>query len=195
MLRGKTKSFFEDFIIVVIIGVVGYVLYVFLMGDFFETEKKDESITKTQTPIQKVVTPKIEIKKTVDTKIKTTTKEDQNETIQTAPKKLEKLEKKQIETTKKSVDMKLLREFIIGTSFAIKQNIDFGGDFNNTLDQSFKIRVTVLKSGDYEQLTFVEGNKALFDSNKNNILKLFPLDIDEKIRDEFPRYLRLHIAK
>lgn len=198
MIHGKTRSFFEDFIIVVIIGVIGYVVYGFLMGDFFETEKKNESVTKTETPIQKVVTQKTQTKKELAIKIKTPIQEslvatkEHNTTLQTKPKKLE---KEHTEATKKSVDLKLLREFIISTSFTIKQNIDFGADLNNTLDQSFKMRVTVLKSGEYEQLTFVEGNKKLFEYNKNNILKLFPLDIDEKIRDEFPRYLRLRIAK
>lgn len=55
------------------------------------------------------------------------------------------------------------------------------------------IRITILQDGRYEQLTYMEGNKAYFDMIKPSILEIFPLEIDESIKDKFPRYFRMKI--
>lgn len=57
------------------------------------------------------------------------------------------------------------------------------------------IRVTVLKNGNYEQLTLMDGDKKYFNLIKPILLNYFPLKIDDSIKNEFPRYFRLKIEK
>lgn len=56
------------------------------------------------------------------------------------------------------------------------------------------IRVTILKNGDFEQLTFVGGEKKYFDKIKDSIKKVFPLQIDDSLKNNFPRYYRMTIS-
>ena len=61
------------------------------------------------------------------------------------------------------------------------------GDFVN-------IRVTILKDGSYEQLTFLNGNSDYFNKVKPQIEEIFPLKIEENLKSHFPRYYRMKIA-
>lgn len=61
------------------------------------------------------------------------------------------------------------------------------GDFVN-------IRVTILKDGSYEQLTFLNGNSDYFNKVKPQIEEIFPLKIEENLKTHFPRYYRMKIA-
>lgn len=55
------------------------------------------------------------------------------------------------------------------------------------------IRLTILKDGKYEQLTFMDGNKEYFESIKPAIYKTFPVQIENSIKNSFPRYFRMKI--
>ncbi|RBQ28511.1 hypothetical protein [Aliarcobacter vitoriensis] len=72
----------------------------------------------------------------------------------------------------------------------IEKNIDKStlqkGEFVN-------IRVTILKDGRYEQLTFVDGNQDYFNKIRNSIDQVFPLNIDDSLKINFPRYYRMKI--
>ncbi|MCT7510660.1 hypothetical protein N5U26_09855 [Aliarcobacter cryaerophilus] len=56
------------------------------------------------------------------------------------------------------------------------------------------IRVTILKDGSYEQLTFLNGNSDYFNKVKSQIEEIFPLKIEENLKSHFPRYYRMKIA-
>ena len=55
------------------------------------------------------------------------------------------------------------------------------------------IRVTILKDGSYEQLTFLNGNSDYFNKVKPQIEEMFPLKIEENLKTHFPRYYRMKI--
>ncbi|MCT7511185.1 hypothetical protein [Aliarcobacter cryaerophilus] len=55
------------------------------------------------------------------------------------------------------------------------------------------IRVTILKDGSYEQLTFLNGNSDYFNKVKLQIEEIFPLKIEENLKSHFPRYYRMKI--
>lgn len=55
------------------------------------------------------------------------------------------------------------------------------------------IRVTILKDGRYEQLTFLNGNSDYFNKVKPQIEEIFPLKIEENLKSHFPRYYRMKI--
>ena len=55
------------------------------------------------------------------------------------------------------------------------------------------IRVTILKDGSYEQLTFLNGNSDYFNKIKPQIEEIFPLKIEENLKSHFPRYYRMKI--
>ena len=55
------------------------------------------------------------------------------------------------------------------------------------------IRVTILKDGSYEQLTFLNGNSDYFNKVKPQIEEIFPLKIQENLKSHFPRYYRMKI--
>lgn len=104
-----------------------------------------------------------------------------------------KIVKSQDIKNEKNVDKNALRIFLRQLKFDIASNIDKTYSFNSNESQKLKIRITVLKDGNYEGLHFVDGNKKLFDKNKENILKVFPLNISDSIINEFPRYVRISI--
>lgn len=55
------------------------------------------------------------------------------------------------------------------------------------------IRVTILKDGSYEQLTFLNGNSDYFNKVKPQIEEIFPLKIEENLKSHFPRYYIMKI--
>jgi hypothetical protein len=89
----------------------------------------------------------------------------------------------------KNVDLKLLKQFKSDVKQMIYDKLVFE-EAKEPKEQSFSIRITVLKNGEYEHLTFTGGDKEIFEKNQENILKVFPLTIDPKIAQDFPRYLR-----
>ena len=71
---------------------------------------------------------------------------------------------------------------------------------NSNIDKSalkrgeyINIRLTLLKDGRYEQLTFMDGNKEYFELVKSSIYKAFPVVMPNEIKNNFPRYFRMKI--
>ncbi|MDX9961119.1 MAG: hypothetical protein RBS32_06595, partial [Aliarcobacter sp.] len=56
------------------------------------------------------------------------------------------------------------------------------------------IKLTILKDGRYEQLILADGNKEYFEKIKSSITKVFPVKIDDNLKDSFPRYFRMKIG-
>jgi hypothetical protein len=82
---------------------------------------------------------------------------------------------------------KTIREQIFSN---IGKNIDSSlvkqGEFIN-------IRLTILKDGRYEQLTFIEGNKDYLELIRPSLSQVFPVVIDDSLKANFPRYFRIKV--
>ncbi len=203
-MHGKTKSFFEDTSIIIIAIVAISAIY-YIYSNYFNEVKITNTNTNTNA-IDKVEKQKIKsavkIEKIVQKKIKVEIKKEPTQQEVILPIEIEektiesKVEIKKVEKIEKKVDLKLLRSFLIETQYKIRKNIIYpmSIDTNETRqNRTLKFKITILKDGSYEQLTYVNGNKELFQNNKENILKIFPLVIDDKIAGDFPRYLRIKI--
>ncbi len=191
-MHGRTKSFFEDSVIIIIVIVLLYGIYSFF--DSFTQEDKNNPIK-----IEKATPQEEPVKSTI---LEKQVKEEQTEdkVIIQVPQlsKVEEDKKKVVvEKKEKNVDLRMLRAFLIETKMKIRNNIvvpSFNSDLNTTNEDNFlSFRLTILKDGSYEQLTYVSGNKKLFEMNKENITKMFPLSIDNRIKDDFPRYFRVKL--
>lgn len=199
-MHGRTKSFFEDIIIVVVTLVSIYGLY-YLYSNYNTKKNIEQPIVVEKISEPKVESqPKITVKQLVDKTKKEPIIKDINrssEEKKIVEKEAEIVVKKIDEVVKKeekNVDLKMLRAFLIETQYKIRKNIIYPQDTNGTKKDTFmRLKITILKDGSYEQLRFVEGDKELFNLNKENILKVFPLFIDKKIVDDFPRYFRMKI--
>ena len=207
-MQGKMKSFFEDTGIILVLSAAiygGYYGYTTFSSD-------SQSTLDTKEPLEKVIINEpsmkndipITIEKIVEQVIiepieKQELKEKEIKTEIQSPKIMKKplppiIEKKEKEVKKeKNVDLTILKTFLRNIKFSIASNIVKRDDINATVSQELKLRVTVLKDGSFEDLLFVDGDKQLFEMNKENILKVFPVYIDNKIKDEFPRYIRISI--
>jgi len=93
-----------------------------------------------------------------------------------------------------TITTKNLDSFFQNLEKKISSNIKKIFDSSNFQEGDFvNIRITILKSGKYEQLTFVSGNKKYFEQIENSIKQAFPLQIDTSLKKYFPRYYRLKI--
>ena len=222
-MQGKTKSFFEDTIIVLVLAViiiVGYTLY----NKYQDKTSIDETLNSTAKSIENFVTiikkVPLEIQKILNaeqnssdevlfvdintTNIKkddveeqidmnntveeiTTIVKDVNVSSVIVPKTEEKI------TSKETLDVTLLRDFLKDLKSKLRKSIVQNNESNETINQNLRFRITLLKDGSYEQLTFIGGDKELFETNKENILQNFPVEIDSSIQQEFPRYIRINI--
>lgn len=208
-MRTKNKSFIEDTFILFIFGIIIYVIYSF----FFPSDEKvgtEENKTIVETKSKTIINKDLvidEIKKEevlleeVDKSINEAQKEDiptsgniintENETLIE-----EKIDSKEAETQLVELDnekgnIELFNKDIrekISTNIekTFEKNLFKNGEFIN-------IRLTILKSGKYEQLTFMDGNNEYFDLIKTSITEIFPVKIDDSIKDSFPRYFRMKI--
>ncbi len=153
------------------------------------TENKIETTIPEPIKKENVVLPKVEEKIVTQPIIPTVTpiekKIEQKElekpiVIEQQNKELE--EKAKIEAFYKTIKDQIfsnIRKNIDSTS--IKQ-----GEFVN-------IRLTILKDGRYEQLTFIEGNKDYFELIKPSLSQAFPVTIDDSLKANFPRYFRMKV--
>ncbi len=195
-MNGKTKSFLEDtFITVIIILVISTIYYISSNYFFQETETETQN---TQLIVNSNNTDTINIETIAEEKkseeiienieevkkIDTTSISIQKETPNT-----EEINKKK----EKTVNLKKLKLFLDDIQEKISQNIVYSTDINTTQNNLLNIRITLLKSGEYEQLTFIDGDESTYEANKENIVKIFPLIIDEDIIEEFPRYIRIQL--
>lgn len=216
-MKGRTRSFFEDVFVLLIVAGVLIAGYYF----FFSGENKKEPIVPTTT-VEKEQTLKqqdeIVIEKTKEEVLEdnSTIKNEDNISTVVSSKELNltkqipqeneviknkhnESQDKEIVTKKvdpnriahlvKNVDLKLLKQFKKDVKEAMQNNIVLD-ETKDIESQNFSLRVTVLKNGEYEQMVFTGGDKTTFEKNQENILKVFPVTIDPKIEQDFPRYLR-----
>ncbi|MDY3205808.1 MAG: hypothetical protein RBR70_12125 [Arcobacter sp.] len=255
-MRTKTKSFFEDIFILLVLGVIIYVAFSFIFGEneneFSENntsieknientnfakqvddikeeigKKLEETIANTQNEpvaiIEQTTTnedlnkseiveervekkPEQEIIKIVENQVEPEVnnkpisteieKKETPEKIETKPvvgeiieKPIEKTEK--VEKIEQIDDEKAKVEAFYQT---IREKINSNIDKTNLKTGEYvNIRLTILKDGRYEQLTFMDGNKEYFESIKPSIYKSFPVEINSSLKNNFPRYFRMKI--
>jgi len=214
-MQGKTKGFFEDTgLILVLVALIygGYYVYTkYFNSDLNSIDKTTEVVImkNIEGPLEGI-TLEIDNSQVSDIQDEESieniseVKEEEIEVLSDLDEKVEipkeetikvKIEETITENTevKKEVDRKSLKRFLNDVKDSISNSIVKKDDINSTQSQELKIRITILKDGSYEQLSFVEGDKELFEINKENILKVFPLSIDDSIKGSFPRYLRMSI--
>ena len=198
-MNGRMKSFIEDtvisIVIIMIIVTLYYVISNFMLNNDEVVEEKKVAIVIDEEKVQEK-NATIIIDDKIEENLETNETKDTNQTM-SDKKKVNSIEKQLISDEKeKKVDREKLKSFINNLEENIAKSIDYNLDENSTNQEEYlKIRVTLLKSGDYEQLTFVEGNEKLFEKNKENITNTFPLSINKDIIEEFPRYIRIELKK
>jgi glycerophosphoryl diester phosphodiesterase len=205
-LRGKTRNFFENLSATFILGGLiygGYSLYNHLNTN--EVDKNQPTISYTKE------LPKKEEKEPLQTTQKNISNNASDELllqetktivnkkvdIKTPKEIQEKNLAKKVEKNKTLTKEKIstIRKFLKETENKINNNIaklNIKKDEEKT--KSVKIRVTVLKNGDYEQITLSKGDKEFFNSIHPAIKNSFPITIDPIIDDQFPRYFRMEIS-
>ncbi|AXK48724.1 hypothetical protein CRU87_05675 [Aliarcobacter trophiarum LMG 25534] len=151
-----------------------------------QEEIKDSSSEK--------VEEKLEEKATIEEK--TTIEEKKEEQTEQAP--LETKVYEEIKTDENSDeahnDIGNIDEFFYRFDKKVYSNIDRSFDKTSFKRGEFvNIRVTILKDGSYEQLTFLNGNSEYFNKIKPQIEQMFPLNIEENLKGHFPRYYRMKI--
>jgi len=220
-MRGKTRGLLEDIAILGLCGLCLYGGYNLFFGSEDRSVSANKPTNKVITTKQVIVTstPKqqdsnntIASKTSKDNfslnkKSNTSkyTKQHSKDNIKQANKQISKpiskqTPKQQITTItkekqikkKKNVNLRSLYIFLANTKQKVYNSIDWSKANKDIQDNFLKIRVTILKDGNYEQLIFVDGDKELFEANKQNITKIFPLIIKDDIKDDFPRYFRMN---
>ncbi|MBP7226760.1 MAG: hypothetical protein KBA17_09500 [Aliarcobacter sp.] len=201
-MKTKNKSFLEDTFILFIIGLIIYAIYSFLFSSNENTQTEEPKITieeKVETPLinetidnklkndeaifeeikeehipieQKEITPIEEIKTDIKSKVVTSSLENKVETRNID-------QKDQVELFYETIREKINKN--IETTPANE------GEYIN-------IKLTILKDGRYEQLILADGNKEYFEKIKSSITKVFPVKIDDNLKDSFPRYFRMKIG-
>lgn len=202
-MKAKNKSFLEDVFILFILGIIIYFIYSF----FFSTEEK-VAIVENKTTIEKKVevptikeiiptpavtipveTPKVETPKTEIPQIETPKTESPVETkVNTVIE--EKISTSEITDPKAKVELfyKTIKE-------KIYKNIDKNVDKNKIkIGEHVEFRLTILKDGGYEQLSSTKGNKDYFELFRSSIKEAFPVEIDNSLKESFPRYFRMEIV-
>lgn len=192
-MNTKSKSFMEDTLILLVIAAIFYGIFTF----FFSSSNSTDNLLENQTiveekqvvikeqkdeEIQKIEKLKEEIKKTLNQAVQ------EEEQIQI------KLEEKQTEVKEKVLVPMTIQAFYKENEEKIYSNISKDIDknlFENLSDVN--IRVTILKDGKYEQLEYMSGSRQYYDLIKPSILKIFPLKIDNSLKNKFPRYFRMKV--
>lgn len=223
-MRGKTKSFFEDTFILLIVAVLIYGIYSFFFSSEEEVklkepkvlmENKVETNTYKEPVVNEIKTPS-EIKnepnnpKKVEEKVIETPKEEtvqkeqieekiepvKVEAVKTEAQKVEKntTETLNVQTTQEIEDKAKIEAFYSTIREKIYANISKNVDKSLIKNGEYvNIKLTVLKDGNYEQLTFVEGNKEYFELFRSSIKEAYPVKIDDSLKNNFPRYFRMKI--
>jgi len=205
-MQGKTKSFFEDVLVLVTLAAIGWGGYTFFfIEDDIPLTNNTPTIVKSQVqeqhkkPQEQEQSPTtnenaIEIVKTenltvlpIDQKLANPLQPSKEvETIILEIDKNKEIIHSEDEVFTQVVDIQKIQEFLIETKKKIKKTIVV----NNQKKETLSIRITVLKDGSFEQLITTGGNTEIFKNNYQNIAKIFPLQIAENIAGDFPRYLR-----
>ena len=211
-MRGKNKSFIEDTIILFVIGIIIYAVYSFFFASDEEVEIQNEPavVERNVSTDSQVDKDSINNEKVADEKIN----EDIIQTQREKPAQIEeetkdiieaipddKIEvKKEITKEVKETETPNLSEitdieiFYKSIEDKIYANIESNVDKTLIKDNAFvNIRVTILKDGRYEQLTFMDGSKDNFELFRSSITQVFPLKINDSLKENFPRYFRMKI--
>ena len=214
-MRGKNKSFLEDTFILLIIGILIYSIY-----SFFFSSNEENQINENITTVEKNI-EKPTIKEQTSDEIKSDEaileeeKKDEKliieEKIQNEDKvEVEKIQNEDKVEVEKNKETSLIEETKVvkkveSSDIAEKDNVELF--FETIREKIYKnieatpinngehinIRVTILKDGRYEQLTLMDGNKEYFELIKPSIYKVFPVKIDDSLKENFPRYFRMKI--
>ena len=222
-MRGKTKSFFEDTFILLIVAVLIYGIYSFFFASEEEIkleepkvviENKVETNTYKEPVVNEIKTPteiksepnnteKIEEKVIETPKVEAVQKEqieeqikEKIEPVKVEPVKVEKptTETPNVQTTQELEEKAKVEAFYSTIREKIYANINKNVDKSLIKNGEFvSIKLTVLKDGNYEQLTFVEGNKEYFELFRSSIKEAYPVKIDDSLKNNFPRYFRMKI--
>lgn len=140
-------------------------------------EIEDVSKNNETLPIERKIEEKIEPVKVESLKIEKNT----TETINT-------------QTTQDLDDKAKIEAFYSTIREKIYANIDKNVDKSLIKNGEFvNIKLTILKDGSYEQLTFIEGNKEYFELFRSSIKEAYPVKIDDSLKSNFPRYFRMKI--
>lgn len=172
------------------------------------TENTNTEVLKQEEIKDKVVESIVEEK--VENKLSTETKQEEpvqqikdnehkDETILIEPKTT--LETKALEDVKTDEnseeahhEVSNIDDFFNKFDKKVYSNIDRSFDKTTFKRGEFvNIRVTILKDGSYEKLTFLNGNSDYFNKVKPQIEEIFPLKIEENLKTHFPRYYRMKI--
>ena len=211
-MREKNKSFIEDTIILFVIGIIIYAVYSFFFASDEEVEIQNEPavVERNVSTDSQVDKDSINNEKVADEKIN----EDIIQTQREKPVQIEeetkdiieaipddKIEvKKEITKEVKETETPNLSEitdieiFYKSIEDKIYANIESNVDKTLIKDNAFvNIRVTILKDGRYEQLTFMDGSKDNFELFRSSITQVFPLKINDSLKENFPRYFRMKI--
>lgn len=187
-------------------------------NDTFKIEvKKAESNTTTEVKKDKEITqeqkvePVIEVKEDTQADLPVQLEEKKIEKKVVIEKKVEPAkkdeEKKEEEKKEEKTNDAVSFDAIVKEKFSLINN--FLRDTKKQINEELKIlvipksnnqryaniRITVLKNGEYEQLTLMDGDKEYFELITPAILSVFPVTINEKISDQFPRYFRMKIEE
>ena len=172
-MRGKTKNFIES------VGLLSIVVGVIYVGYYLVFENNSEKEIKKVVPV--VIKEQIKKQKTVIPIKKPIIIEKKSEL---------KITIKKNNIIDKDEKNKLINYFLVNTKNKINTSIK---QKSNNQNGYVNIRVTILKDGNFEHLKFMGGDKQYFDTIKPLIETIFPLVMEEKIDDQFPRYFRMRI--
>ena len=222
-MRGKTKSFFEDTFILLIVAVLIYGIYSFFFASEEEVkleepkvviENKIETNTYKEPVVNEIKTPteiksepnnpeKVEEKVIETPKVEAVQKEkieeqikEKIEPVKIEPVKVEKptTETPNVQTTQELEEKAKVEAFYSTIRERIYANINKNVDKSLLKNGEFvSIKLTILKDGSYQQLTFVEGNKEYFELFRSSIKEAYPVKIDDSLKNNFPRYFRMRI--
>ena len=145
-------------------------------------EVKKQVIQKKIEPVKKEESKKVEVKKVAP---QTQAQEVQKEKKKKGP----------VLSAKNLAKFNIINKFIRDTKSKINANIMALNIPKTESSRYANIRVTVLSDGGYEQLKLMDGNKEYFDLINDAIVNAFPISIDERITDQFPRYFRMKIIE
>lgn len=214
-MRAKTRNFFEDFLILLVIAIIIYAIY-----SFFFSSSQEEQIQTSNSPIviekeniKENEENKELLKKSIEESIEQSELENKNneeflnkeieeeiqssQTTQQTQKEPEIKVEEKIESHKEEIildEKAKIEKFYQSIREKIYSNIEKNVDKSALKSGEFiNIRVTILKDGKIEQLTLTEGKKEYFELTKPLIYKAFPVQIDESIKNNFPRYFRMKI--
>lgn len=201
-MKTKNKSFLEDTFIIVIICVLIYAIYSFFFSSN-EIEKSAEAKIVTEEKVENSL-----LKETIDSKLKNDETIFENENAKINEEEINPLlEQKETEVMKtKGVDAKISEEFESKKLSKKEDNLSLfyksiEDQINKKLEKTpaengtfINIRITILKDGKFEQLILVDGNKNYFDKVKSSISKVFPVKIEDDLKENFPRYFRMEIG-